>query len=520
MNARIAALLVSFFMGAFVLSGCKDEAIAPDPIAPGAIRVANFITCGVPLDVLIIPSKGLDTQYIHNIPYGVASPYLTNLPAETGYRMIAYKDGSREIIQETSITLASEQKQSWFLYGNPALEVKSQLVDDDTSPRDLTKASVRFANIHTAVNNLDIYIDDLVGNPVFSNVPYGTFTDYVSVNLVKDHTFTFFVTNPGEKVILARMAAVTFAPGSSQTFTYGGQDTNTSCISPEERKATFPADSTRLRMLDDNEKGNDQSNPIPKSLKFFFVNGIIPQVDGRRTYNELGVSVNNDIPFTSGFERLKPFDVAPMPLSTTADGIINVRYMGVPWTDAISVKAFRVDNAAANQRGELLADYRVGVRRDIQSDMPFAIVPADTVLALDQSNAKTYPDSANMKQAGVPFLDQPQGNPIVTFLNALTRPRKVSQITANFAIKRDGEYQQSAKMKGRTITLYAGNESTAPGQVTLVGGWTYTGGTKDSIQATVTLEQNGIYFATLVGQPGHPTYGPKLMIFRTNPSGQ
>ena len=39
----------------------------------------------------------------------------------------------------------------------------------------------------------------------------------------------------------------------------------------------FPLDSLRLRIFDDNTKGNDQTVPIPQSFRYFFYNALIPQ---------------------------------------------------------------------------------------------------------------------------------------------------------------------------------------------------------------------------------------------------
>jgi len=521
---RFFSVLLVLSAFSLTTNGCKDTLQdPPTPAEFGAIRVINMTDCsGGPVDVYI-HQAGTVEDTIPQVPglkFGVPSAYTTNLPATVGgtqyeLRVTPVNDRIADLIPaHPVISLTPKAKSSVILFTENGIWSALQVPDAPGSVTpDTTSVFVRFIHTEAETGNVTVKIDDPVnGATLVSNVPFKSVSDYVKLPFPGDAGFTFFILSGDGSSgdILGRLAGVAFAKGSYHTLTYAGN-----ICGPSVPQGN-PIDSFRVRVFDDNEEGVEMTNPIPLTLRYSFINALIPSDDV--PYSLLGISINNDQnPKKKGFTFP---DVSPfmgVPASGDEDGIPKLSYASAILTDAINIKGFRTDNIEGGGRGgELLFDYRAGKRSDIVSDLPVVFIISDTVI----TKPNTVRDSSTVNAVAVPIPDQAlKDQARIIIVHAMGRHRNLTSLTGAFSIngealstftnKRpptyDTSYVMPASPDGSDVNVKADMKAGGPFQA-------------ETYERNFKVRAGGIYIAVLVGWRGatNPDYKPHWYIARLN----
>jgi hypothetical protein len=369
--------------------------------------------------------------------------------------------------------------------------------------------------------------DNLNGNPITSTpLKFRQHNDYQGIPFKTDTTFTFFLTDPsGHDSVIARLAGVTFNPGSYQTIVF------TADLTKVGKNSSNPAgdalDSIRLRIIDDNGLGNDITSPsIPQSLRFNFINALVPVNNPAatdRTYAELGVVVNNDGNIT--FPNMKPLDVAPalsffQPTYMDGNQLIHVtQFTSIPLTAAVNIKGYQTDGLAAGQRGTLLFDYKVGARTDIKSDIPVSFLIIDTPL-----KASVTADTLGVSHVAVPIPDNAlPGQSRIVLVNGLA-PTPTGPVASYVSMTVNGVRDNAfgSAIGGKKPTTYDNNLApfTSGLPVTIVASMQKKGALNaETAMVTFTPKDGKIYEVVLVGERGSTKgFGPQFIVVETNPT--
>jgi hypothetical protein len=532
-----------------LMNGCKTQVTDPLPTDFAQIRAINFATCSTPFDIYIEQDGGtVDTlPAIQNLQFGLAAVYSNNLtavPAGTLYHVYLHHVNNRQsVLSHADITVRPGEKWGVAIYYDAATQTYPMDVIHDPNNGQGSgvndKVYVRFLNADASYPNLNVYINDnqngdvLVPNP---GEPFRGMTDYVQLGFKTDTSYTFFIVDPANNNnVVARLAGVSFDPGSYHTISYAGDPCQES-----KSPAGNPIDSLRVHIYDDNYGGNDVTTPIVQTLRYNFINALVPDpnVDQSkiRYYTQLGIVINNDGNIT--FPNLTPFSVAPDQSSTPwgqKDGgqtyvdaagatIYPILFTATQLTQAVDVKGFRTDNVGAGGRGQLLFDYRAGKRADIVSDIPTSFFVMDTcaplsVTVVDSSQA------AYLDEVAVPIPDNaPAGQAILVFVNALSKANSaVSTVNqASFNINNS----PVTLFQKKPIAAYDNKEAPIPAD----GSTQYkidailAKGTKapflnqEDYSVTFAPKPGKIYEIVLAGQRQNlNNYGPRILIIETNP---
>jgi hypothetical protein len=530
-----------------LMNGCKTQVTDPLPTDFAQIRAINFATCSTPFDIYIEQDGApLDTlPAIQNLGFGLAAVYNNNLPAVpagTVYHVYLHHVNNRlSVLNHADITVHPGEKWGVAIYYDPTTQTYPMDVIHDPNNGQGTgvtdKVYVRFLNTNSSYPNLNVYINDnqngdvLVPNP---GEPFRGMTPYVPLGFKTDTSYTFFIVDPANNNnVVARLAGVSFEPGSYHTISYTG-DPCQEAKSP----AGNPIDSLRVHLYDDNFAGNDITTPIPQTFRYNFINALIPDPNVDQTkvryYTQLGIVINNDGNIT--FPGLTPFSVAP-DQSSTPWGIQNhgqsyvdavggtiypILCTSTQLTQAIDVKGYRTDNVAAGGRGQLLFDYRAGRRTDILSDIPTSLIVMDTCAPL----SVTFVDSTAIFEVAVPLPDNaPSGSAILVFVNALARANSAVNTVnqASFSINSN----PVPLFQKKPIASYDNKEApiAADGSTAITIDANFAKGTKapfaqiEDFTVKFAPKPGKIYEIVLVGQRQNlNNFGPRILIIETNPA--
>lgn len=518
--SRVLALGLLFAVGALGLKSCAPELVTP-PITTssfGAIRIMNFAECDQ-LDAYIYREGSLDTVTVRGVKYGVSSVYTNNLIPGNYNVMLTNTNRKDEMKARSSVNVVAGRQETFVVRlegSNFSLQNISDFPDRKTL--DPTKVYIRFIHTNagpTKDQAVDIRLNNPLEDPVLSNVQPNAKTDYVTLNHKLDSTYGIYLTAAGTPAIMARLGGAAFSPGQTYTITYAGNPSH--CRDT----AMASGDTLRIRYFDDNELGNEQTFPVPQSLVFNFINGLLPSDTMRNTdkyslvrYDSLGIVVNNDDRYT--FDGLKPFDPAPV-VQTGPGNVLNTVFRAIPWTDAIVVSAYRKDGLTGQQRGLKLAEARVGRRVDAKSDLPFSIILFDTVRG-DSVGKTRLLDSSKVLNLIVPLPDEPApGSAKIVVVNALSTGRRVAGAltTSRYATMFVNGEKTRLFNNAKNAPFYDTTSVVAAGSVRVHAtlGQTGLAGPETTFQA----EAGGIYEVILMGAREHSKYPPRLVVVRTNP---
>lgn len=525
-----------------LLTGCKSQIDDPAPVDFGQIRVINFADQTSPVDVYIQGvGQATDTLPVAQaLGFGLATVYINNLQANAAgsvYHVSIHPVNNRQTeIASAEVTIHPGEKWTVAVYHNVGnstfpTDVYQDILNNPKATNDMV--FVRFLNAFDGdaqyPMGLNIKVgDNLNGNPVTATPQkFRQHNDYVGLPFKTDTTFTFFLTDPnGHDSVIARLAGVSFDPGSYHTLVFAAD------LSKVGKNASSTAgdalDSIRLRIFDDNGIGNDITSPsIPQSLRFNFINALVPSnfinPTHTRTYAEMGVVINNDGNIT--FPNMKPLDVAPalsffQPTYMDGNQLIHVtQFTSIPLTAAVDVKGYQTDGLAPGARGQLLFDYKAGLRSDIKSDAPVSLMIIDTPLQL----AKVA-DSTVVYQVAVPIPDNAlPGQALIVLVNGLAYTNagpSASYVSMTYNTIKDPVF--GAPGVGKKPTTYDNKLPPFPaGQpVTIAAGLVAKGSlAAQTVSTTFTPKDGKIYEVVLVGERGSTTgYGPQFIVVETNPT--
>ncbi len=526
--SRVVALCLLLIAGGLGFNSCKPDLVEVDVNAAefGSIRVMNFVECAVPYDIFIFQSGSLDTIVNRSIRYSVGSAYATNLVP--GNYIVQARPLNRppEInLGQVTVTIGANDAKSVFIFGQGTDAFEYKVVADQNITPAADKVYVRFVNAKPNTGNVDLVFDNPLNSPAKANVTPRDVSapnfDYIELAHALDTTYAFYLVNSDNKQVITRLAGAAFGPGQFYTLVYAGNDADcTSRDTTSER-----ADTLRLRYFDDNQQGNDLTFPLVQSLRFNFINGLIPPANpasDQRTYSTAGVVINND-------DRFLIPTIAPMEMARdlgTSNGIINGGFYTVPWTDAIQVSMYANvlggDGKPTTQRGIKLVDLRAGNRKLVTSDVPFSIIVLDTV-SNKITNGTFNVDSSKIVSWSVPLPDVPVvGKAQLVVVNALApvrgdgaqRPSRYSKFFINGTAPKAFTTAQSSP-KSDVFEVDAGGSVEVKVDIGRASVF-------ETVTANFNPESGGIYEIVLLGMRGHPDarYQPKLMIIQTNKKSQ
>jgi hypothetical protein len=458
----IASIIVLAF-GVFFLSSCKDQAIPPEPTFFAQIRVMNFTVRGNPYDIYYYAENGpVDTLPRGGIalPYGHSTVYINNLATNKGagqtYTVIARASGSKVgDLVKTSITLKAGDKQTLIIYSgstdDPQSPPEYQWYSDlPTSTLEKNKSYFRFFNSikGDTVGPLTVRVGDPIGGEVLAqNIAYKQMSTYYGLPTALDTTVTFYVIK-GDGTVLGRMSGISLEAGSLHTVTWGGN------WGPPWRQGQADGDvkddSDRVRIFDDNTNGADVTFPVPLTMRYNFVNAIVPPEnplpDSIPDYNELSIKINNNTRFDVA--GMKPFSTGPYVVDSLDLGSNSWKYDVVPastqLTAAVNVKALLTSTPDGRNQNQIIADYIAGKRSDIINDMLTTLIVHDTVpklYKLGKGGVKTVltPIDSSRAQFIVAVPDVPDPNkPTIVLINALAPVKKVPATQNNITYTVNG----------------------------------------------------------------------------------
>ncbi len=522
--------------GSLAINGCKTDA-TPVPIQDfGAIRVLNFAESDlsesllVPLDIFIDPVGVVPDSLpkINGLAYGVGSVYMNNLPAaeKTGtlYHLRATPIGQHDKTWlETTVTLMPGQRFSWVIIRDTKTKTFSSipLTDGGDVPAAdaLKKTYVRFINLQPGSGSLDLKAGNSVNTPI-GTASFPNATAYSPLGFNTDTSYTFFVTPTGSPIFIARIGFVSFAPGSFHTIIYSG-DTARNVGNGYKGDAI---DSLRIRIFDDNASGADMTNPIPSSLRYNIVNGIVPSLPFIGKYDNFGFAVNKDQnPKNLGFTFLQDASMSVFPghsASITSEGVVNVTFAGGFLTPVVELQGFLANPTAS---GPAFMDIHVA-HANFKTDAPVSIILTDTVQfksGVGTPDSLKICDSSSFSHFTVPLPDLPdQNNALLVFANGISYNKKMAKPPFSITPSVNGTVvpNYSAAIPGR-FTPVTAPVVAAPGLVTLTGFVGPASGNVNLPMISFTAVAGAIYEVVVVGQKGNPDqrYQPHFLVIRTNP---
>lgn len=532
MKNRYLSIFLFLAFGLFALSGCEDVAQVQTPIDFAQLRVANFNnTCNMEMqqvyDVYIYPvgQPSSIPQVRGGLSYGIVTPWIDNLQtnrdAGLTYKVQVRTAGetqNRNIIDKEITLKPGDRYTLWIFKSDDPSTMNAEFISDKPDfTVEQTKAYFRFINTQEDAGKLTLRVSDpLNGNPIAgtTDVEFKKYTKYEGfTSTTIDTTLTFFVVDQNSNVV-GRIAGVALEGGTYKTITWGGNCPGR--YVPQEDATVARPDSHHVRILDDAGDGADETKIVPQTLRYFFVNALIPptynDVPSLVDYDQLGVVVNNDNRYN--FAPLAPYSVGPNG-SITGDGVINVVPTATLLTDAVNVKGYVYNPSAPSVRGPLLFDYRAGPRENMVTDQLVAFVLSDTVRK--HTPGTKHPIDSTKGQFVVKIPDQPlKDQATFVLLNMLAPPSKPPATTnkAEFFIN-DVKVEHAGNWNIKIDEI-----ATAPGN-TQVKIHARVNATDDELvpARTFQAQSGGIYLVVLVGRRVSPTAQdmPQLMIIRTNP---
>lgn len=528
MKNRYFVLILALLFGGVTLNSCEEIAQVQSPIDFAQIRVANFnnscnFDVGQVYDVYIYPvgTPSAIPEVRGGLSYGIVTPWIDNLVTnrEAG---LTYKvqvrpagDVEKQNIIDKEITLKPGDRYTLWIYkSDDPFVPRSEFISDRPSFEvESNKAYFRFMN--TEDKPLTVKIGDpLIGTALDKKelVPFTQFTNYEGFNSATlDTTLTFFVVDADQNVV-GRIAGVALESGTYKTITWGGNCPGR-YVAQEEGVITRP-DSHHVRILDDAGDGADETKIVPQTLRYFFVNALIPaptpEFRASHGYDQLGVVINNDNVYNFG--PLSPYTAAPY-AGTTGDGVINVVPTATLLTDAVNVKGYVYNTTNPTSRGPLLFDFRAGPRANMKTDELVAFVVSDTLRTKFVPGTKHPLDSAG-GQFVFPVPDQPKAGQATLVIGNMLAPKtppaqqKMTFFIDQDSVEKTGVWSRKAH---ETVDIPAGNSITLRAHP--------NADADEAVTFQFTPQPGGIYLVLLVGRrlDTRDEGKPRIMVIRTNP---
>lgn len=304
------SLFAVFFAAAMLVSGCKAPSVGYQISQFSTIRFMDFApyygeNCSPtsPMDAYLTPvgqtRSSLANAY--GISYGQASVYTNLLPAGNYNVLLTEHLVPDSTDLKAAISLAANQKYTFLVTRSSTGQFGSTLIQDGVPNPASNLAYVRFINLQPTAGSLTVHVNDPVTGDLVNTTPEGfnQVGPYVTLKTDLDTSYAFFVTNSAGQVI-SRLTYQTFTGGSCYTLVYAGDlcETRVASIADSSESAL---DTLRLRAFDDNNLGNDLTDPIQQSFRFNIVNDIIPI--GNNIYSS-NYPTNTSIGYTVNGQKL------------------------------------------------------------------------------------------------------------------------------------------------------------------------------------------------------------------------
>ncbi len=454
MNRKtLSTLFISAaFLAVFAVSGCKSPTVDYQVAEFATLRVLNFAPSGsnctptAPMDVYWstpnAPQVAGNNANIYNLQYGGSAVYTNQLSVSSGGSKYYITVTPTRIPHETDLdsiplNLQPGKKYSFIITRDPnnPSNFKDTLIEDaNIQLNSLNQTGVRFMNLQPNTGPLTVHVNDPLFGTIINSTPenFNQVSAYTILTTALDTSYTFFVTNSSNQVI-ARLSNQTFIAGQYYTLVYAGDTCQTTATNLADSLVSG-VDTLRLRALDDNSTGNDQTNPIQASFRYNIVNDIFSTgyaLNPNPAYDHIGYLVNGE-----AFPERGNFSVSPLaPYMPGGEGMFpmnsdstvwNVDYVSTIIPNPLDVKGF-----ATNAGGTLstqIFDYTVPTKNvsmpnSILPDHSYTVIFYDTIplrpTQIDTTIRATmvpvpdvaYPDSVTVVFiAGVPNSKGPSGN--------------------------------------------------------------------------------------------------------------
>jgi hypothetical protein len=531
--SKFAALAA--FLLAGVLTGCKPDLVAPNvPRDFASLRVLNYTSsdvaaenCTVPLDIYFDPvSQSADTQAkVDNLQFGQASVYTNSLSADangTIYHLVVRPVRSKDkTLLTEDVTLKAGHRYSYVVYTDPnnTSSFAGRLVEDGAptpagDPKQVT--FVRFMNVFPG-KKLTATVNSINGDYIApsSGLDYRDVAPYVALNTALDSSYAFYVFDADDptRTVIGKIAYQSFAPGSYHTIVYAGD----LCRTAPHNTMGNPTDSLRVRVLDDNGLGNEETSPIPSSIRYFIINAMIPDQpnhdDGVNQWWAFTVA-NDANPNHHGFTFDPVQTWHPVPgYGAVNDGIQDVYFSSATLSTWLQVKGLTVANA--NGDNPVVAFDVHAQRSNMVSDNAYSIIFFDTIPGKKN-------DSSAMGKAMTSALvtDQPTpGKVTLIFVNAVAPSKAHKSGTQDNAVSFfvNGDKVSFGGTSGKSIT-----EAYDPITLNITAKLGPATSIIDAGSATINnAPPNSIYEVVIMGQRSddafHSEYPSTVKIFRINP---
>jgi hypothetical protein len=249
---------------------------------------------------------------------------------------------------------------------------------------------------------------------------------YVALNSAMDTSYAFLVFDPvNPDSIVGKITYQSFAPGSYHTIVYAGDP----CRTAPHYTSGNALDSMRVRVLDDNSLGNEETAPVPSSIRYFIVNAMIPgqsnHDDGMNQW--WGFTVANDAnPNHHGFTFDPSQSWKPVPSygAIDGDGVQDVYFSSVTLSAWVQVKGFTVANANGDNP-QVIFDVHAQ-RSNMVAENAYSIIFFDTI-----PGKKNDSSALGKTMTSVLVSDQPDPNKAtLIFVNATAPSKKWTSTSA------------------------------------------------------------------------------------------
>jgi hypothetical protein len=554
-SALLAVMIVASTM---LLSSCQPPTVGYQAQGFATIRVMNFAGfCTSPLDIYWDPAGQTPEAQakLYGLNFGAAGVYATGIvtgPAGMTYHLFAKRtrDTTPTTLIHRDVNFQPGVKYTWIISSPKSTEFVDTLIEDATATQGDPKkeAFIRFANEMPNSPNLALYVNDPtpgVGVRLSDTTGdgYRGVDRYFALPAAADVGYAYFVINAKTNGIVARLVNQTPVAGQYYTLVYSGDLCRTPLQNPGDT-TTDRADTIRLRTFDDNGAGNDLTLPVPISMRYNVINGVVDApfkygdiVNDSRD-NQLGFVFNTfTLPRKHNFsmDPVLPFHAGGLLVTAAAatqqgdDSVYNVFYQNADLPNPLDIRTYATDGISDSTTHQLFDNPQgatLNSKVKLTSDNSYTFMWADTASVPGKTN-KAFNGTI------IPIPDVSYANAIrlvlIPGIIAVKGPKSGVFYSSFFYTDSAGTTLPSASLNKKSL-LTGKNSGSAFGQfdtsivirTTIPRPITISTKIGEAIPPSLTgptetfiAEPGGIYEVALLGKRENP----HLLIMRVNPAG-
>ncbi len=553
---RRALLGVLLGVGSLLSSGCQPPTVDYGTQGFATLRVMNFAGyCNPPMDIYwdAVGETPAQNAKIYNLDYGGGAVYTTGIltgQAGTTYHMVARptRDTLRSF-RMRDYTFQAGKTYTWIITKSDANTYQDQVVEDHTGGTGANNAFIRFINQLPNTGNLALHVNDPNSTTLLTpaaGIGFNGVGSYFPMPVVQDVGSTFYLVDVGTGAVVARLVNQTPIAGSYYSIVYSGDLCRTPAQTPEDT-VTDKLDTLRLRSFDDNNAGNDLTVPVPVSMRYNVINGIVDSPNPYGSYtsdtlrdSKLGFVFNAlTLPQHLNFsiDPIAPLSVGGAKVvvnSQTDKGnpVYDVNFVNAELPNPLDIRVWATDGIADSTKHMLFevpkADALQGLTaKNLLSDnnKSYTFFFADSV-APPAKNPKTWKGMV----AQIPDVCPPTSIRLVFLPGIIRAGTKANGFFSAFWFQASGRGKDSSafNLTGGKLTGFDFNRydtssvitGLQPGQIvpitisSMIGPANAVGYPPITVpDETFQAVAGGIYEVALVGTRANH----KLLIFRTNP---